>query len=122
MSDDNKIKPLPVKFKAPPSDDEPMLKIVQFGGCNHKWTFQDNGGLSGQMVNASYLIREGETEVECSLCNTKLDPMFVLRILAHEETKWHLGRTSYQAEMKRLRERERTKCDNCGKMTRISRR
>jgi hypothetical protein len=123
MSDD-KIKPLPVKFKAPPSDAEPMLKVVHYerDGCNHKWTFRDSGGLSGRIVNASYLIREGETEVECSLCNTKLDPMFVLRMLAHEETSWHRARDAYQAEMKRLQERERTKCDSCGKMTRISRR
>lgn len=121
MSDD-KVKPLPVKFKAPPAGDGPMLKVVHFGGCNHKYTVQTTGDQLGKIVSASYLIREGETEVECSLCNTKLDPMFVLRMLAKEETKWLDARKRYQEEMKRLKERERTKCDHCGHMTRISRR
>lgn len=126
MSDDDKIKRLPVGFKQPPTGDRPMLEIVRYekDGCNHKWGYFADPVAPGRsrMVNASYLIREGETEVECSLCGTKLDPMFVLRILAHEESKWMETRKHYQEEMRRLRERERTKCNHCGKMTRISRR
>lgn len=125
MSDDDKIKRLPVSFKKPPSGDESMLKVVHYekDGCNHRFGyFGDPMSGGARMVNASYLIREGETEVECSLCGTKLDPMFVLRRLANEETQWLQTRKHYQEEMKRLRERERTKCDHCGKMTRISRR
>lgn len=116
---DDKIKPLPVKFKAPPSPDEPMLKVVRYepDGCNHAWEYR-----GGKMVNANYLIREGEMEVECGLCGTRLDPMFVLRRLANEETQWERTRQNYKEEMKRLNERSRTKCDHCGKMTRISRR
>lgn len=121
VSDDN-VKSLPIKFKAPPSDDGPMLQLVdnRFGdtkGCSHTWTY-----VEGRQVNARYLIREGETEVECSLCETKLDPMFVLRRLAVEETKWERTRTAYQAEMVRLNERKKTKCEYCSRMTRISRR
>ncbi|UGY13774.1 hypothetical protein HAP48_0035160 [Bradyrhizobium septentrionale] len=117
MTDDN-ITPLPVRFKQPPSDDEPMLKVVSWGaGCNHRYDVRD-----GRTVHASYQIREGETEVECSLCKTRLDPMFVLRALASEETQWLRARQRYIDEMRRLRERSRTKCFNCGKMTEISRR
>jgi hypothetical protein len=119
MSDDNVTK-LPINFKAPPSDDGPMLQIVdryERDACNHSWQF-----TNGRQVNARYLIREGETEVECSLCETKLDPMFVLRKLAHEETKWERSRQTYRAEMARLCERKATKCEHCSKMTRISRR
>lgn len=117
--EDDKIKKLNVKFKAPPSEDAPTLQVVQHyerDGCNHKWVIR-----GGRTVHASYLIREGETEVECGLCNTRLDPMFVLRHLAFEEANWHRTRQAYQDEMKRLNERRRTKCDNCGHMTRISR-
>lgn len=120
MSDDN-IKTLPIKFKSPPSNDGPMLQVVQSwskaDGCNHRWEVRDGG-----TVNAKYLIREGETEVECSLCETRLDPMFVLLRLANEENQWHQTRKAYQAEMVRLNERKLTKCQHCAKMTRISRR
>lgn len=120
MSDDDKIKKLGVRFKQPAAEDENTLRIVHFekDGCNHKWKYVDGVG----MVNAQYLIREGETEVECSLCNTRLDPMFVLRELACKEHRWNHQRQTYQEEMRRLSERTRTKCDHCGKMTRISNR
>ncbi len=47
--------------------------------------------------------------------------MFVLRRLASEETSWKRHREVYIDEMKRLKERSRTKCYHCGKMTEISR-
>jgi hypothetical protein len=122
--DDDKITKLPIRFKKPPSADGPMLKVVHSfdpGGCNHRWSFRTEIGRS-RKVNAQYLIREGDTEVECSLCNARIDPMFVLRILAIEENHWQETRKHYQDEMARLNERTRTKCQNCGKMTRISRR
>lgn len=125
MSDDEKIARLNIKFKSPPDDSEPMLKVVGGQeGCNHRYYYTSDGGavLGGTMRDVQYLIREGETEVECGHCHTKLDPMFVLKILAHEENKWGNSRSRYQDEMKRLGERRRTQCDHCGKMTRISRR
>jgi hypothetical protein len=125
MSDsDDKIKPLPVKFKKPPGDEPPFLKVVHYGGpCNHQWFWRgDPTSADSRMVNVTYLIREGETEVECSNCGTKLDPMWVLRRMATEETQWLRTRERYMDEMKRLRERSRTKCWHCGKMTEISRR
>lgn len=118
MDDDN-VRPLPVKFKAPASDEEPMLKIVQTSWtkdeCDHKTRYANE-----RIEHASYLIREGETEVECSLCNRRLDPMFVLMRLARKESEWHRTRALYQDEMKRLSARKRTKCESCGHMTRIS--
>lgn len=114
---DDKVTPLPVKFKKQ-GDDEPMLKIVHGGGkCDHRWVWRD-----GKMHSVTYLICDGDAEVECSACGTRLDPMFVLRRLAGEETKWHEMSRRYQEEMKRLDERSRTQCDYCGRMTRISRR
>lgn len=124
--DDDNITKLPVGFKTPPSADGPMLKVVHSfdpGGCNHRWVFRaDPATGRTHRFNAQYLIREGDTEVECSLCNTRLDPMFVLRILAIEENQWQETRKHYQEEMARLNERSRTKCQHCGQMTRIRRR
>lgn len=121
MADDDKIKPFPVRFKAPPGAEPPFLRVVDYDKkCNHRYHWVDNGGLSGRMVNATYQLREGETEIECGLCNTRLDPMFVLRIMANEENDWSRSRARYIDEMKRLGERSRTKCEHCNKMTRIS--
>ncbi len=36
------------------------------------------------------------------------------------ESQWMRTRAAHQDEMRRLRERSRTKCDHCGKITRIS--
>lgn len=118
MSDDDNVKKLPIRFKEPPSDSDPMLKIVNSigQGCDHRLTWK-----GGRMISVAYNIREGETEVECGNCGTRLDPMFVLRRLATEETKFEQNRQRYQDEMRRLSERQRTTCDHCGKMTRISR-
>lgn len=118
MSDDN-VKPIPVKFKAPEIE-PPMLTVVSRWGekdaCDHRDYFVD-----GQMRPVTYMIREGETEIECGRCHTRIDPMFVLRRLANEETQWKRHREIYIDEMKRLKERRRTKCGHCGKMTEISR-
>lgn len=114
------VKTLPIKFKAHPKTEEPMLQVVETswtkGECNHSYRIE-----GGRSKPANYLIRQGETEVECGLCGTRLDPMFVLMKLAREESQWNRTREQYQEEMKRLRERSRTKCQHCGGMTRISR-
>lgn len=118
--DDDKIRRLGVRFKPPREEGGPVLKVVgAFGpdtGCNHRRVLRN-----GKFVSVQYLIRPGETEVECGSCGTKLDPMWVLKVLAGEESEWLRVRSLYQDEMKRLNERKRTKCDHCGKMTRISR-
>lgn len=119
MGDDN-VKPLPVKFKKPPTEEQPMLTVItSWGdgqGCDHRSYYAD-----GRMIPVTYKIREGETEIECGHCAARLDPMFVLRLMAHEETQWKRHREVYIEECKRLRERRRTKCYHCGKMTEIRR-
>lgn len=121
MSEDDKIKPIGVKFKAPPGEVEPTIKIV--GGtwvdrdkCNHNSYYRD-----GQRHEINYLIREGETECECANCGTRLDPMFVLKVIANREGEALRLREIAAREMAKLHERSRTKCRHCGKMTEISR-
>lgn len=118
MSDDDKVTRLPVRFKSPP-DGEQSLRLVRGkrGECDHRWFFD---GV-GKMRSVSYDIREGETEVECSNCGARLDPMWVLGRLANEESIWLRNRERYADEMKRLAERQSTKCQHCNRMTRISR-
>ncbi len=124
MSDeDDKVKRLPVRFKKPPDGSGPLLQVVQFDTktCNHRWRFEGNPmGGGSRMIEISYLIRDGETEVECSACATKLDPMWVLRMLATEESKWREAEERYNDRMSTLKERTRTKCNHCGKLTKIS--
>lgn len=120
MSDegDEKVKRLPVRFKAPPGDDAPHLSVVGpfDGGCNHK-----NHFVGGRLRQITYAIRDGETEVECGGCGVKLDPMWVLRQIAAAESQWNMHRERYNAEMARLSERKATRCEHCQRMTRISR-
>jgi len=102
----DEIVKLPIKFKSPLSD-EKMLRTVNFDRkCDHRGTF---------------LIDESLEHVECAICKERLSPMFVLRMLAVEETKWHEAKKRYSDEMRRLSERQRTKCRHCGQMTTISR-
>jgi hypothetical protein len=69
-----------------------------------------------------YLVDEALAEVECGKCGAKLNPMWVLVRLANEDRRLNESQRRYQEEMARLNERERTKCEHCGQMTRISRR
>lgn len=115
---DDKITKLPVRFKLPPGEEGRALKVVDPYGrdeCNHMWFW--NGS---RMVNVTYLIRAGETEVECSNCEKKLDPMWVLTKIANKESQWNRSRERYLDEMKRLKERSKTRCLKCGYMTPIS--
>lgn len=123
-ADDDKVQRLPVRFKAPPGADEPQLRVVESYGddCNHSWYFEKRDGMSGTVRYVTYMIREGETEVECSRCHLRLDPVWVLKKLAHHESKYRETQKRYVEEVNRLSERSRTKCEHCQKMTRISRR
>lgn len=97
---------LPVGFKKPAGEMGRSLKVVPpyvSGECNHQYVWKTGGEGLGQMVNVTYLLREGETEVECSECKAKLDPVWVLRQLALKESQWQETRKNYQQEMERLR-------------------
>ncbi|MDB6119308.1 MAG: hypothetical protein JWO08_3089 [Verrucomicrobiaceae bacterium] len=96
---------LGVKYKKPVPEDR--FLVVEHAGCCH--------------FNGPYLIDAKNADVTCGQCKAKLNPMFVLEQLAHQETRWHEHFKRYQEEMSRLKERSRTKCQHCGEMTRISR-
>jgi hypothetical protein len=109
--DDNKVAKLPVRFKNPVPEDRTLVRpheVQKTGGCGHLYV--------------RYIVDDALAEVECGQCGAKLNPMWVLIRLANEDRRYEESQKRHQEEMKRLSERERTKCFNCGKMTRISNR
>ena len=112
MSDD--VTKLPVKFKAPPSDERTLEIVRDVGHCNHTFTID-----GGKIRHVRYIIDEGAAEVECSACKAKLTPMWVLTKMAHKETQYHETERRYHDSMRRLSERSRVKCEHCNRMTQI---
>lgn len=108
---DDKVKRLPVRFKAPQPEERTLVRPFEVGKgaeCSHLYT--------------QYIIDEALSDVECFKCKAKLNPMWVLTRLANEDRRYEEAQKRHQEEMRRLAERERTKCRHCGKMTTISRR
>ncbi|MGF6641814.1 hypothetical protein [Paraburkholderia sp. MM6662-R1] len=101
-ADDN-VTPLPVTQRNLGPD---RVLLVPTSKCCHFMT--------------GYLVDEKLAEVTCKACGEKLNPMWVLQQLCHAESRWHELHARYQDELQRLRERQRTKCEHCGGMTRIS--
>jgi Zn finger protein HypA/HybF involved in hydrogenase expression len=110
MSEDSdNVKKLPVRFKNPVPDDRTLL-------------FPYEVGKHTKCYHEKFVVDEAKAEVECGSCGEKLNPMWVLRHLTGRDTRFAEAHRKYHEEMKRLSERERTKCEHCGKMTGISRR
>lgn len=114
MSDDDEnVTKLPVRFKGPGPEGRTLVYPQEVGkrACYHQIE-----------TGAKFIIDQSLAEVECSVCGEKLNPMWVLTRLAAQDNRFQENHTRYQEEMKRLKERSRTKCQHCGEMTRISRR
>lgn len=98
---------LKTERRAPP-DGKLMLVPPPFGKCIH--------------FNTSFEVDEDAGKCKCLGCGEEVSPMFVLKALMQLESRWMRTRAGYQEEMARLKARERTKCEKCGEMTRISHR
>lgn len=95
-----------LQLKRVDGDVKRVLTLTKnYGGCRH----------------TRFTIDEKLAQVECRDCKQLLDPMYALRQLAHQETRFHDLHERYNDEMRRLGERSKTKCEHCRKMTRISR-
>ncbi len=110
MTDDgDNVKRLPVRFKNPAPEERTLLwphEVGKLEKCHHD----------------KFVIDQARAEVECGSCGEKLNPMWVLNSLTARDSRFHAAHFRHADEMKRLTERERTKCQHCGQMTRISRR
>lgn len=104
MSDD--IKKLPVRNKR--GDDGKLFLVPPpYEKCKH--------------YRGPFEIDEDAGTCTCKECGDTVSPMFVLKRLMNKESQWNRTRGNYLDEMKRLKERSRTKCRHCGQMTPISR-
>lgn len=103
MRMDEKIDRLNVKFKRPLPDGKFLTLVPSYGGC----------------LEHSYVIDPEMDKVTCSKCDKIFNPMAVLVDLARKESRWMQSGERYRDEMKRLDEKQRTKCQHCQKMTRI---
>ena len=111
MSDDDKVKTLPVKFREREPDERTLLNPYDppfHPNCSHQFV--------------QYFVNEAEADVTCGKCGTRLNPMWVLGQLAREDRRYEANQKAAREMQNRLDERSRTKCQHCGKMTRISRR
>lgn len=99
-----KVVPIGINFK----DGKPLeiAAEVVFAKCMH-----------GQFQIDSTL-----EQVTCGVCKERLNPIYVLKRLAMQDSKFRENNEKYNEEMKRLTERSKTKCEHCGQMTKISHR
>ena len=109
MTDDDNVTKLPVRFKSPLADERTLM---------HPWEVHKSGVCSHMFVQ--YIVDPSLAEVECGRCGAKLNPMWVLSHLAVQDRRFQDAAERYREETKRISERQRTKCQHCGKMTRIS--
>ncbi len=108
MSEDDKKTADIVRLKTKARPDAGLMLVPPpFGKCQH--------------YANSYEVDVDAGECVCLACGDKVSPIFVLERLMKAESRFMRARESYQSEMKRLKERSKTKCDHCGHMTRISR-
>lgn len=106
MSSDDNVTQLPVKAKL---DKGRVLEVVpewQYGKCRH----------------TRFEVDKALAQVTCRDCKERIDPIYALVQLANSETKYHDLHARYQDEMTRLGTRQKTKCQHCNKMTRVSHR
>ncbi|MBO9377155.1 hypothetical protein GG804_10280 [Sphingomonas histidinilytica] len=108
MEEDDNITKLPVRFRKPAPDDRVVVRpfeIPKHPGCDH--------------LLATYIVNEREADVECGRCGTRLNPMWVLGQLASSDRRMAETREAAKLADEARRERQRCKCQHCGKMTRI---
>lgn len=65
------------------------------------------------------LVDEDLAEVECQDCGVKLNPVAMLARFAKEESRWHREGSALRKLRDQLDEKQRCKCQHCGKMTRV---
>jgi len=102
------VRPLGVKFRERTSDDRVLVEPREVPGppaCSH--------------LMATYIVSEADAEVTCGRCNGKVNPMWVLAQLARDDRRMHETQAAAKRASERRAERVRTKCDHCGRMTRI---
>lgn len=66
------------------------------------------------------IVNEKFAKCECGDCGKELNPMWVLTRYANEESRFVRERKAYIEAYEAYEKRSRTKCQHCGKITRIN--
>jgi uncharacterized Zn finger protein len=69
----------------------------------------------------SFLIDPASATVECEQCGDQLNPMWVLEHLASQERMWEAKIERARRIIAEAEKSSMTKCNHCGKMTKIKR-
>lgn len=93
----------PVKARQKP-EDLGLFLVEKTGACQH----------------SSFRFNDKEETVSCNDCGVRLNPMYVIKALHSQETRWHLASRRNQTELKQLKECRQTACEHCGKTTKIT--
>lgn len=98
----------PVKPRPKPLGDPPLSVVPKYSGCQHKRVKID--------VKLS--------EVTCRDCKERLNPIYVLEMLSHEDSvlrqRWMRMRAELEVLKATMEARTRCKCDYCGRMTKVN--
>lgn len=73
----------------------------------------------GKCKHLHVLVDSELADVQCQDCGEKLNPIWVLYRLATEESRFDHRRKALMDEREKLQAKQRTKCQHCGKMTRV---
>ena len=94
------------------SEDMPMMNVVKFSACK-----------GNDYKHGPFLIDEEAGTARCEGCEKVFSPIYVLGLLAREES---FAGFRYRETLKKkneldeaLKTQNRCKCEHCGKLTRI---
>ena len=66
------------------------------------------------------IVDEALNEIECGDCGARLNPVQALIRFAREESRLFRRQAEIRPLLERLEQKIRTKCQHCGKMTRVN--
>jgi hypothetical protein len=72
-----------------------------------------------QLFHGPYLVDASLREVECKACGRMLNPIDVLIHLSRQESQLNEKFKRIQWKVQLADKKNRCKCENCGKMTRV---
>lgn len=76
-------------------------------------------GRKGMYHDGPYIIDSTLGVVKCECCDKELNPIELLRQMAQTESRYKNRFSQYKKIIAECEKKIRTKCDHCGKQTRI---
>lgn len=73
----------------------------------------------GRCKHMNMTVDEELATVQCDDCGEKLNPIALLLRMTHEESRWQQRADDLRDALRRYDEKQRCKCQHCGKFTRV---